>query len=221
MSEPSLNIRPFVAPGFAENAYLVWQASPGEAVVIDPGNSVAPLLRTVQEAELAVSAILLTHAHLDHIEGVSRLVDATGAPVYLHPADRFLYDAVAQQAIQFGMRVEVPPPPNHGLEHGQQLDLAGIRFAVRHVPGHSPGHVLFHVAEAGCAFVGDIVFQGSIGRTDLPGGDFMQLIAGIREQVLTLPDETALYTGHGPPTTVNHERATNPFLVANYGGGLA
>jgi hydroxyacylglutathione hydrolase len=221
MSKPSLNIRPFVAPGFAENAYLVWRASPGEAVVIDPGNSAAPLLRVVQEAQLTIAAILLTHAHLDHIEGLARVAGATGAPIYLHPADRFLYDAAPQQAIQFGMRVDPPPPPDHDLVHGQKLELAGIPFDVRHVPGHSPGHVLFHVEAAACAFVGDIVFQGSIGRTDLPGGDFTQLITGIREQVLTLPDDTDLYTGHGPHTTVGHERAANPFLVANYGGGLA
>jgi hydroxyacylglutathione hydrolase len=220
MSAP-LNIRAFVAPGFAENAYVVWRSGTREAVVIDPGNSAAPLLRTVADEAVRVVAILLTHAHLDHIEGVARLVRETGAPIYLHPADRFLYDHVAQQAVQFGLRVEVPPPPDHELQHGQALELAGLEFDVRHVPGHSPGHVLFHVADAGHAFIGDIVFQGSIGRTDLPGGDYAQLMEGIRDRVLTLPDDTVLHTGHGPETTVAHERATNPFLIPHYGGGLA
>jgi glyoxylase-like metal-dependent hydrolase (beta-lactamase superfamily II) len=104
---------------------------------------------------------------------------------------------------------------------GTALELAGIRFEVRHVPGHAPGHVILYVPAAGVAFVGDVVFQGSIGRSDLPGGDFQQLMRSIREQVLTLPDETALYPGHGPSTTVGHERISNPFLVPNLRGGFA
>jgi glyoxylase-like metal-dependent hydrolase (beta-lactamase superfamily II) len=217
----SLNVRPFVAPGFGENAYIVWRSGETDAVCIDPGNAVAPMLRVLAGERLQLAAILLTHAHLDHIEGVARLVRETHAPVYLHPADSFLYNSAARQALQFGMQIEPPPAADRSLAHGQQLTFGGVRYDVRHVPGHSPGHVLFHVADAGVAFVGDIVFQGSIGRTDLPGGDYAQLVAGIREQVLSLPDETVLYTGHGPGTTVRHERTTNPFLIPHYGGGLA
>jgi hydroxyacylglutathione hydrolase len=216
-----LNIRSFVAPGFAENAYLAWRDGSTTAVCIDPGNSVAPMRRVLQEQGLTVKAILLTHAHVDHVEGVPALVRETGAPVYLHPADRSLYDHAVDQARQFGMSVEPLPPVDHELAHGQSLEFGGMRLDVRHVPGHSPGHVLFHVADAGIAFVADIVFQGSIGRTDLPGGDYGQLISGIREHVLSLPDQTILYPGHGPQTTVAHERATNPFLIPQYGGGLA
>jgi hydroxyacylglutathione hydrolase len=216
-----LQIRPFVAPGFGENGYIVWRDGAATAVAIDPGNSVAPMLELLAEEGLRVAAVLLTHAHLDHVEGVARLVRETGAPVYLHPDDRFLYDHVSQQAQQFGMRVEVPPPVSKSLEHDQHIDIADVTYHVLHAPGHSPGHVIFNVEDAGCAFVGDVVFQGSIGRSDLPGGDFAQLIESIRAQVLTLPDETTLYPGHGPPTTVGHERATNPFLVPHYGGGLA
>jgi glyoxylase-like metal-dependent hydrolase (beta-lactamase superfamily II) len=148
-------------------------------------------------------------------------VERTSAPVHLHPADRFLYDNAGQQARQFGLEVDAPPAVSASLTAGQTLELAGLSCHVRHVPGHSPGHVLFHMPDSDCAFVGDVVFQGSIGRTDLPGGDFAQLMESIREQVLDLPDDTTLYPGHGPPTTVGHERATNPFLVPHYGGGLA
>jgi hydroxyacylglutathione hydrolase len=215
-----LIVRSFVAPGFGENAYLAWRADADDAVVIDPGNSVPAILRTLEQEKRKVAAVLLTHAHLDHIEGVGRLVHATQAPIYLHPADRFLYDHAAQQALQFGMRLETPPPISHPLQHGQRLEVGRVTYAVRHVPGHSPGHVIFHVAEATCAFVGDVVFQGSIGRTDLPGGDFTQLINAIKAQVLSLGDDTVLYPGHGPETTVGHERTTNPFLIPHYGGGF-
>jgi hydroxyacylglutathione hydrolase len=179
------------------------------------------MLRVLEQEGLTLEAILLTHAHLDHVEGVARLARETTAPIYLHPADRFLYDHVARQALQFGMRVEDPPPVDYPLQHDDRLQLGGVEYHVLHVPGHSPGHVLFHVASAGCAFAGDIVFQGSIGRSDLPGGDFAQLMEGIRERVLTLPPETVLYPGHGPETTVGHEAATNPFLIPHYGGGIA
>lgn len=217
----SLEIRTFVAPGFGENAYIVWAPHSTEAIAIDPGNSVPGMLALLSSERLTLSAIVLTHAHLDHIEGIAKLRAAHDAPIHMHPGDRLLYDHAPTQAQQFGMRVDPLPPPDHELEHGQQLAIGGVTLEVRHVPGHSPGHVLLHCAEAGIAFVGDIVFQGSIGRTDLPGGDFAQLIAGIREQVFTLPPNTALYPGHGPPTSVEHERSTNPFLVPHYGGGLA
>jgi hydroxyacylglutathione hydrolase len=217
----TLHIRTFVAPGFGENGYIAWRSGSLIAVCIDPGNSVQQMQQQLDEEQLSVGAILLTHAHIDHVEGLAAMARLTGAPIHLHPADRPLYDNVARQAQQFGMHIEAPPPVDHTLEHGQTLEIGGVTYAVRHVPGHSPGHVLFHAADAGIAFVGDIVFQGSIGRTDLPGGDYGQLIDGIREWLLTLPDDTQLYPGHGPPTTVGHERATNPFLIPHYGGGLA
>jgi glyoxylase-like metal-dependent hydrolase (beta-lactamase superfamily II) len=110
---------------------------------------------------------------------------------------------------------------DHTLEHGQQLRIADIEIEVRHVPGHSPGHVVLCLAEARAALVGDVIFHGSVGRTDLPGGDFPQLVRGIRRYILTLPGETTLWPGHGPPTTVAHEQATNPFLIPQYGAGLA
>lgn len=216
-----LEVRTFVAPSFGENGYVVWTPGASEAVIIDPGEGVEPaMLKLLEQQGLEAVAVLLTHAHIDHIQGLQRIVDATDAPVFLHPADRTLYENVGQQGAMFGLRVEAPPPVDRDLEHGQSLQLAGITFDVRHVPGHAPGHVLFHVADAGVAFVGDIIFRASIGRTDLPGGDYAQLMNGIREQVLTLPDETVVHTGHGPATSIGHERVSNPFLIPHYGGGL-
>jgi hydroxyacylglutathione hydrolase len=212
-------IRSFVAPGFAENAYLVWQPNSTQALAIDPGDAPA-IIQMLAAEKLQLAAILLTHSHVDHIDGVAELVRATNAPVYLHPEARLFYDNAGVQAAQFGMRVETPPPPKHELQPGQ-LNLAGIQFDVRYVPGHAPGHVLLYNAEAGVAFVGDVVFQGSIGRTDLPGGNYQVLMSSIREEVMTLPEETKLYSGHGPVTTVGEERRFNPFIAPLFGGSFA
>jgi glyoxylase-like metal-dependent hydrolase (beta-lactamase superfamily II) len=217
----SVRIRPFVAPGFEENGYLVWRAGSGSAIAVDPGSDPEAMLAVLEAEGLHLEAILLTHAHVDHVEGVAALKDATHAPIWLHPDDGPLYGAAAEQAAWFGMKVRPLPPIDHALAHGQILTIAGLELEVRLVPGHSPGHVIFYCAEAGAALVGDVIFSGSIGRTDLPGGNFVQLVKGIRAQVFTLPGNTVLYTGHGPATQVDHERATNPFLVPQYGGGLA
>jgi glyoxylase-like metal-dependent hydrolase (beta-lactamase superfamily II) len=214
-----LSIRTFVAPAFGQNSYLLHLEDGTAALAIDPGAEASAMAEILVRERLVLDAILLTHAHLDHIEGVASLVRATGAPTYMHPDDRLLYEHVVQQGLQFGLHVEPQPPVDHALAHGQRLTLAGIELEVRHVPGHSPGHVIFYCAAGGAAFVGDTVFQGSIGRSDLPGGDFQQLIRAIRDQLLTLPPETLLYSGHGPATTVAHEAKTNPFLIPHYGGG--
>lgn len=216
-----MEIRTFVADGFGENSYLCWQPSGDRALAIDPGGEADALADHLEQTGRGLAGILLTHAHLDHIEGVARLVRRTGAPIYLHPGDLPLYDHVVQQALAFGLEVEPQPPIDRELSHGQQLQLAGIQLQIRHAPGHSPGHVVLYAPAEGIAFVGDVIFLGGIGRCDLPGGDFPQLLRSIRGQVLTLPPETVLYSGHGPSTTVAHEAATNPFLIPHYGGGFA
>ena len=214
-----VKIETFVASGFAENAYLIWREGQKSALAIDPGDAPS-ILRTLEEEDLELAAILLTHSHLDHIDGVAHLMRARKAPIYLHPEARLFYDNAGVQAAQFGMRVEAPPPPTHELNPGT-LELADIEFEVRHVPGHAPGHVLLYSADDGVAFVGDVVFQGSIGRTDLPGGNYQVLMSSIRDQVMTLPEETKLYSGHGPVTTVGEERRFNPFIAPMYGGSFA
>lgn len=180
--------------------------------MIDPGADPERILARLGDWEGDASAILLTHAHLDHVGAVAELARATGAPIHLHPADRFLYDAAADQGRMFGISVEQPPPPDVEFSHGQTLEFDGIELSVRFAPGHSPGGVVLVASDV--AFVGDCVFAGSIGRTDLAGGDLRTLLTSIRQQILTLPASTVLYSGHGPATTVEREAASNPFLVA-------
>lgn len=216
-----MRILTFTGGAFDENAYLVTCGENGRAVVIDPGAAAYFLCEAVEKEGLQVEGILVTHAHMDHVEGLAEVREATGAPIYLHPDDRPLYEALEAQAQTFGFEIEIPPPPDRELQGGQRLHLADCTMEVLHVPGHSPGHVVFYVEEEGIVFVGDVVFAGSIGRTDLPGGSFHQLIQGIRTHLLSLPDETRLLTGHGPETTVGMERVGNPFLVPHFGGGLA
>lgn len=205
---------------FQSNCYVVRPPGPGPVVVIDPGDEPGRIQSRLEGRDVA--AILLTHAHLDHIGAVAALAEATDAPVYLHPADRFLYDAAAEHGRMFGVHVETPPTPDAELADGDELvfgDEAGrdrIEFTVRHTPGHSPGHVVF--IGDGIAFVGDCVFKGSIGRTDLPGGDTETLLSSIRRHILSLPPDTVLYPGHMGPTTAGTEARTNPFLVT---GGFA
>ena len=218
MKAGPLDIRTFVAPAFGQNAYLVRCGGGPTAIVVDPGAEAAGMADALEAGGLELAAVLLTHAHLDHIEGVAELVRRTGAAVYLNGSDLPLYGAAQRQAEMFGMSIETPPPVDQPLETGT-LEFGGVSFEVRPAPGHSPGHVVLYCAAARVAFVGDVIFQGSIGRTDLPGGDYRQLMRSIREQVLTLPRETVLLSGHGPATTVEHEAATNPFIIPHFGGG--
>lgn len=218
-TEGPLEIRTFVSGGFGENAYLVRCGASGAMVAIDPGGEPNAMADTVEKAGATLDAVLLTHAHYDHIEGVAALLKRCPAPLYLHRAGRALYDRAGDQASMFGLPDLDLPPIDHTLEADTDFEFGECSFEVRFTPGHAPGHVILYSPEANAAFVGDVVFQGSIGRSDLPGGDFQQLMSSIREQVLTLPDSTTLYTGHGPKTTVGHERKSNPFLVPQFGGG--
>ncbi|MGH7444752.1 MAG: MBL fold metallo-hydrolase [Longimicrobiales bacterium] len=216
-----LHVDAFAAGDFAENGYVVWQDGATFAVAVDPGAAAGAMADFLADNGLFCEAILLTHAHLDHIEGVAELVGRTGAAIYLHADDRLLYEQVQQQAAMFGLETARQPPVDHSLEHGQALRFGDIGLEVRHVPGHSPGHVLFYSEAGEFALVGDVVFAGSIGRTDLPGGDLSTLLLSIRTQILTLPDATVLHPGHGPSTTVERERIGNPFLAPSFGGSLA
>lgn len=196
---------------FAENTWIVADPASRRAVVIDPGEEHARILAAVRHRGLEVGDIWLTHAHIDHIWGVDALREATGARVHLHPADRRWYDILPEQGAMFGLQgLPRLAPPDAELAHGDLLAVGPWRFAVRHVPGHAPGHVAF--VGHGLAISGDVLFQGSIGRTDLAGGDLATLMASIRAEILTLPDATRILPGHGPETTVGAERETNPFL---------
>lgn len=213
-----LSVRCFTGGAFSENAWLAWDEETGEAAVIDPGAAWPALLEAVRREGVTVTSILLTHAHLDHVEGVAPLVEATAAPVFLHPEAEPFYRSVAAQAAAFGVRMPDPPPPSGWMRGGEARSIGRIPVEVRDAPGHAPGHVILHVPSAGLAFVGDVIFQGSIGRTDLPGGAFPLLMDSITRAVLTLPEETRLLPGHGPETTVEAERRGNPWLAGLTGG---
>jgi len=196
---------------FVQNCYLVYPHGSTEAAIVDPGEEADRILAEATKRGLRITAIWLTHAHIDHVMGIAAIREATGAPIYLHPADRPLYDNAPAQGLWFGVALSRLPPPDVELHHGDRLKLGDIALEVRHVPGHSPGHVV--LVAPGAVLGGDVLFAGSIGRTDLPGGDHEALLAGIRRELLTLPDETIVYSGHGPPTTIGEERKSNPFLA--------
>jgi hydroxyacylglutathione hydrolase len=199
---------------FAENCYLLGDTSTREAVIIDPGEDSARFLAELNAKGWSLQAIWLTHAHIDHIMGVGAVQRATGAPIHLHPLDRPLYDALPQFGSWVGMRIDPAPPPQSELVAGQTLRVGAFDFIVKFTPGHSPGSVSFH--GEGMILGGDVLFNGSVGRTDLPGGDSATLMSTIQSEFLSLPDSTVVHSGHGPATTVGVERLTNPFLTGAY-----
>jgi hydroxyacylglutathione hydrolase len=199
---------------FAENCYLVIDESSRECAIVDPGEEAGLIAHKLAAAAVRPVAIWITHAHVDHVMGVAHLKGETGVPIYLHPADRELYDHAVQQGLAFGVRVDALPPPDREFVAADTVRVGDLAFSVRPAPGHSPGSVCL-VGE-GVVFTGDVLFAGSIGRTDLPGGDSETLIRSIERELLTLPDSTIVYSGHGPETTIGRERFGNPFLTGVY-----
>lgn len=204
------------APPFMKNGFLVWCKETSEGVLIDPGDEVLDLLKTAEREDVDVQAILLTHAHLDHVTGVSHAKAALDVPIWLHRDDLPLYDSVVEQGLMFGLRVERQPPVDDFYEPGEPFVFGRLVADVLHTPGHCPGGVCLAIGDRGGAkrelFVGDTLFAGSIGRTDLPGGDHETLLNSIRNVLFAFPDETIVHPGHGPDTTIGKERRTNPFL---------
>ena len=204
-----------VAP-FYKNGFVVACDDSRDAILIDPGDEVDDLLRVVEGRRLSVGLILLTHAHLDHVSGVGRAKRATGAAIGVHRDDLFLYNAAVEQGLAFGLRLEQPPPPDFDLVSEAPIAFGACEVKVLHTPGHSPGGVCLCVAgprlEKPHLFVGDTLFAGSIGRTDLPGGDYPTLMRSIRDVLFAFADAAIVHSGHGPDTTIGRERATNPFL---------
>ena len=210
----SLEIVSFVLGLAATNAYLVAEPASKLAVVIDPAWDGDLIYREAELRGWRINQIWLTHAHFDHFGGAGAISDASKAPipVALHADDHSLWH-MGGGAFAFGIsEFDTGPEPTVYLEHGMKLALGSQEFEVRHTPGHTPGHVILTYLEGETVFCGDLVFQGSVGRTDLPGGDMPTLLASIQQEVLSLPDEVLLLSGHGPSTTVGMERQTNPFL---------
>ncbi len=198
------------------NCTLLGDEESGRLVVIDPGDEAERIAAKIRETGLEPVAILHTHGHMDHAGGTSALLDLLGGAVAvgIHPADLPLYRNLPGQGRMFGLDVPEPPEPDMALEDGQRIPLGSLELEVRHTPGHSPGSVCFvvHGATTPLVVVGDVLFAGSIGRTDLWGGSFETLADSIRTRLYTLPDETRVVTGHGPATTIGQERRTNPFV---------
>ncbi len=209
-----MNLHVLPAGPIQTNAYLLVAPERGEAVLIDaPGDVwalVAPLLET---AKCKLTELWLTHGHWDHTQGGAEVVRQTGAKVRAHVDDRAMIETPEIMERFMGERMNLEPiRVDHWVTQGEMLAAFGTTAEVRHVPGHCPGNVLFYFAAARAAFVGDALFNGSIGRTDLPGGNFEQLEHAIRTQIYTLPGETVVFPGHGPKTTVAQERAHNPYV---------
>jgi len=193
------------------NCYIVGCEETHEGVVIDPGGNPKRILKAIEESGLTIRYVLNTHCHFDHMGANADVVAATGAPLALHPAELPILQSRGG-ATWFGVQVKESPMPDVELEDGQVLEVGTLRFQVLHTPGHSPGGVTFYLKEQGVAFDGDALFQMGIGRTDLPGGDWDTLARSIREVLFALPDETIIYSGHGPETTVGREKRSNPWM---------
>ncbi|MBN2678089.1 MAG: MBL fold metallo-hydrolase [Anaerolineaceae bacterium] len=210
---PAIEINSFMLGPIENNTYLVTDAASREAVIIDPSFDISAHLKLIPRQASQVKYILITHAHFDHIAGVHDLVKMLPEKpvVGLHPSDLPLWND-CKKPFTDQYQMGILPAPTHLLSDDETISIGSINFNIHHTPGHCPGHVIFSIPEAKVVFCGDVIFAGAIGRTDLPGGDYAQLIESIRNKILVLPDETRLLPGHGPETTVGFERLNNPFL---------
>jgi hydroxyacylglutathione hydrolase len=223
-------IQPFVLTLFQQNTRVVACERTGRAICIDPGEESSELADFIRENDLELQAVVLTHGHLDHVGGTRALKEAfPAAEVILHQGDEELYFGLPRQPLLMGMQphqlkamgleYDEPPPVTRHWRHGEFYEVGDLRFSVRHCPGHTPGHVVLAEESERKVFVGDCLFLGSIGRTDLPGGSYEQLIESIETNILSLGDDFTVYSGHGPETTVGNERVNNPFLNGTYHPG--
>jgi glyoxylase-like metal-dependent hydrolase (beta-lactamase superfamily II) len=195
------------------NCTILGDEQAREAIVIDPGDDVSRIHKQLAEQGLSLKQILITHAHIDHVGGALRLKRLTGAPIYLNENDLPLLQMMGAQAAWLGVSTPETAPPDNGLVDGQTVGLQSYSAKVLHTPGHTQGSICLHFVPLKLLIAGDTLFAGSIGRTDLPGGNYAQIIDSIHSRLLTLPDETSVIPGHGPATSIGEERKKNPFLT--------
>jgi hydroxyacylglutathione hydrolase len=207
-----MEVQVFSGGPFFVNCYVLYDQRGGQAVVIDPGLDVKKLKSFIGGRKLKVHTILLTHGHVDHVMHLAALYQLTRARILIHDLDKKQYDNAQHMALAFGIpRIEGLPKPSAGLSDGQKIHIGDEHLVVRHTPGHSPGSVSF-VLDGAFVITGDTLFNDGIGRTDLPGGSYPQIMSSIKEKILVLPDEMIVYPGHGPQSTVGFEKRSNPFL---------
>jgi len=220
-------IEEITVTAFQQHTRILGCEKTKRAICIDPGDDSEEIVRAIDKHGFALQAIAVTHAHLDHVGGVSALKKLKpAADIMLHKADEFIYEALPEQAAwigipreqwpAFGFDFEAPPKVDGYWEDGQSYQVGELEFKILHCPGHTPGHVVLFEEKERKVFVGDVLFAGSVGRTDLPGGSTEQLMDSIMHKLLTLGDDVEVYSGHGPVTTIGHERKTNPFLTGFY-----
>ena len=220
-------IEEITVTAFQQHTRILGCEKTRRAICIDPGDHSVEIVRAIDKHGFELQAIAVTHAHLDHVGGVSALKKLKpGADIMLHKADEFIYEALPEQAAwigipreqwpAFGLDFEAPPKVNGYWEDGQSYQVGELEFKILHCPGHTPGHVVLFEEKERKVFVGDVLFAGSVGRTDLPGGSTEQLMDSIIHKLLPLGDDVEVYSGHGPVTTIGHERKTNPFLTGLY-----
>jgi glyoxylase-like metal-dependent hydrolase (beta-lactamase superfamily II) len=201
---------------FQENCYIIGDEGTGEGALIDPGDEAARIALAAEQTGLEIGEIIITHAHIDHVGAVAALADEYACPVLMHSEAEPMLRQLPTQAMMMGLRFGKVPAVDRYIEDEEVLEVGGIELRSLYTPGHAPGHLAFYLDGEGLVFAGDALFAGSVGRTDLFGGDMELLLRSISERLLALPDETKVYSGHGPETTIGDERRHNPFLQ----GGL-
>jgi hydroxyacylglutathione hydrolase len=201
---------------FQENCFIVGDEATGAGALFDPGDEAARIALAVEQTELEIAQIIITHAHIDHVGAVAALVDEYACLVMMHAEAEPMLRQLPTQALMMGLRFGKVPAVDGYIEDEEVVNVGGLAFAALYTPGHAPGHLAFYAAEEGLVISGDALFAGSVGRVDLPGGSMEVLMRSINERLLTLPDETRVLSGHGPETAIGEERRHNPFLA----GGL-
>ena len=197
---------------FQENCYVLGDEASGVGAVVDPGDEAARIAMAVEQTGLEIGSIIVTHAHIDHVGAVAALVDEYSCPVLMHAEAEPMLQQVPTQAMMMGLRFGKVPTVDHHIGEGEMVEVGDLRLRPLYTPGHAPGHLAFYIEDEGLVLSGDALFAGSVGRVDLPGGSMEVLMRSIEERLMTLPDETRVYPGHGPQTQIGNERVSNPFL---------